>query len=157
MGMMGMLLRRRYWLILATAASLIIVACGGGDKSDYLLTQESAAAPTPTPQLESSPTPGPSSGATSSTSPLLDPLLRQETQGRDDSVISNFVQLLPRDAIRPIYEPGFIPPDEADLREEALVIGVSINGDSRAYPISILRRREMVNDTVGGRPILVTW
>ncbi len=144
--MRGILLKKRYWLIL-TVATLVAAACGGGDTSDSALTEESVATATP----------GPSSGATSSTSPLLDSLLRQGTQGRDDSVISNFVQLLPRDAIRPIYEPGFIPPDEADLREEELVIGVSINGDSRAYPISILRRREMVNDAVGGRPILVTW
>jgi hypothetical protein len=38
-----------------------------------------------------------------------------------------------------------------------LVMGVSINGDSRAYPVRYLRWREMVNDEVGGIPILVTW
>ena len=38
-----------------------------------------------------------------------------------------------------------------------LVIGVSIAGDSRAYPIRVLRFREMVNDELGGVPILVTW
>jgi len=155
--MRGILLKKRYWLILAAVATMVAAACGGGDTSDSAPTEESAAAPTPTPQLESSPTPDPSSGATSSTSPLLDSLLRQETQGRDDSVLSNFRQLLPRDAIRPIYEPGFVTISEAKMKEEELVIGVSINGDSIAYPISILRRREMVNDTVGGRPILVTW
>jgi hypothetical protein len=42
-----------------------------------------------------------------------------------------------------------------DSRE--LVIGVEINCESRAYPVGPLNRREMVNDVVGGVPILVTW
>lgn len=67
------------------------------------------------------------------------------------------IQLIPRDAIRPIYDPTFISASDAALTPRELVIGVEFNGDSRAYPIDILRRREIVNDTVGGVPILVTW
>ena len=37
------------------------------------------------------------------------------------------------------------------------VIGVSINGESRAYPLNLLSRHEIVNDTVGGKAIAVTW
>ena len=66
-------------------------------------------------------------------------------------------QLLPKDAIRPIYEPRFVSASAAGLGPEDLVMGVSINGDSRAYPVGILTFREMVNDVVGGVPILVTW
>ena len=66
-------------------------------------------------------------------------------------------QLLPQDAIRPIYEPKFVPGQGADLAWEELVIGVEINGESRAYPVGPLNFREMVNDVVGGVPILVTW
>ena len=65
--------------------------------------------------------------------------------------------LIPRDSIKPIYEPTFISPAEAALMNADLVIGLSLNGDSRAYPVHILRRREMVNDVVGGVPILATW
>ena len=65
--------------------------------------------------------------------------------------------LIPRDSIKPIYEPTFIRPAEAGLMNADLVIGLSLNGDSRAYPVHILRRREMVNDVVGGVPILATW
>ncbi|MDA1257370.1 MAG: DUF3179 domain-containing protein, partial [Chloroflexi bacterium] len=36
-------------------------------------------------------------------------------------------------------------------------LGVSINGDSRVYSIPFLSGREIVNDTVGGVPIAVTW
>ena len=38
-----------------------------------------------------------------------------------------------------------------------MVMAVEINGEARAYPISVLNSREIVNDVVGGRPILVTW
>ncbi len=38
-----------------------------------------------------------------------------------------------------------------------LVVGVAANGEARAYPLSILNWHEVVNDTVGGDPVLVTW
>jgi hypothetical protein len=65
--------------------------------------------------------------------------------------------LIPKDGIRPVYEPTFLPASEIILSRDELVIGLTINGDSRAYPISVLERREMVNDVVGGVPILATW
>ena len=37
------------------------------------------------------------------------------------------------------------------------VLGLSIDGDSRAYPIKMLSRHEIVNDVVGGKPVAVTW
>jgi hypothetical protein len=37
------------------------------------------------------------------------------------------------------------------------VIGVTVNGASRAYPIQILNCHEVVNDTLGGVPIVVTY
>jgi len=66
-------------------------------------------------------------------------------------------QLLGRDAILPIYEPEFVSAQEAPYADDELVIGVELNGEARAYAIGPLNSREMVNDTVGGIPILVTW
>ena len=37
------------------------------------------------------------------------------------------------------------------------VVGVSINGESRAYSEGLLSAREVVNDVVGGVPIAVTY
>ncbi len=37
------------------------------------------------------------------------------------------------------------------------VIGIMIGGEARAYPLSILDWHEVVNDIVGGEPVLVTW
>ncbi len=68
-----------------------------------------------------------------------------------------FRQLLPKDAIAPIYQPKFVSAELSGLELGELVIGVSLNGENKAYPIGPLGRREMVNDEVGGVPILVTW
>ena len=38
-----------------------------------------------------------------------------------------------------------------------LVIGVVIAGVARAYPIRVLNWHEVANDTLGGRPVAVTW
>lgn len=37
------------------------------------------------------------------------------------------------------------------------VVGVAINGEARAYPISLLTVHEIINDTLGGVPIAVTY
>ena len=70
---------------------------------------------------------------------------------------SRFRPVLPKDAIRPIYEPKFAPGKLTSLDPGELVMGVEINGESKAYPVGPLNYREMVNDVVGGVPVLVTW
>ncbi len=64
---------------------------------------------------------------------------------------------LPRDAISPIYTPKYVNTDEVQLSDDELVLGVEINGDARAMPVGLLRFREMVNDVIGGIPVLATW
>lgn len=66
-------------------------------------------------------------------------------------------QLLARDAIFPVYDPTFAAADDAPYDDDELVIGVEINGQAKAYAIGPLNGREMVNDELGGIPILVTW
>ncbi len=67
--------------------------------------------------------------------------------------------VLPKDAIPAILNPVFVSGVDADAQmvPQDLVIGVSIDGDHRAYSTSQLSSHEVVNDTVGGRPIVVTW
>jgi hypothetical protein len=69
------------------------------------------------------------------------------------------VTLLPFDAIPSIDEPRFYDAEEADQEYEdhELVIGVAVDGEARAYPIDLLSRHEIVNDTIAGHPIAVTW
>ncbi len=61
------------------------------------------------------------------------------------------------DTITPIYRPEYSLANEAPVHDETFVIGVAIDGEARAYPVSILNRHEMVNDVVSGVPLLVTW
>lgn len=68
-----------------------------------------------------------------------------------------FRQVLPRDAITPVYDPLFIAGDEIGWPGEAQVIGVAIGDAAKAYPVSFLNGREMVVDEIDGVPILVTW
>ncbi len=37
------------------------------------------------------------------------------------------------------------------------VIGLDLGGETRAYPVNILSRHEIVNDEVGGTPVTVTF
>ena len=70
---------------------------------------------------------------------------------------SRYSQFIPRDAIMPVYEPQFLPGQSTGLDPQELVIGVAINGESKAYPAGTLTSQEMINDEVGGVPILVSW
>ena len=58
----------------------------------------------------------------------------------------------------PLDNPKFIAAAEADFLDAGdLVLGLTIGGESRAYPTSMMTYHHIVNDTFGGRPILVTF
>ena len=64
----------------------------------------------------------------------------------------------PKDGIPALLSPKFVPSDQADFLGPAdQVIGVTIGGESKAYPLKILNWHEAVNDTLGGEPIVVTF
>lgn len=65
---------------------------------------------------------------------------------------------MPKDGIPALLKPAFLPSDDVSfLKKKDRVIGVTINGVSKAYPIKILNWHEAVNDTLGGEPIVVTF
>jgi hypothetical protein len=65
----------------------------------------------------------------------------------------------PKDGIPAIDEPSFVRVDEANawLEPQEPVILLRIEDDVKAYPIQIVMWHEIVNDTVGGRPVAVTF
>ena len=75
----------------------------------------------------------------------------------EDPNVYVYSQLLPFDGIRPIYDPQFASAADAPLQDDELVMGFALGGEAKAYPIAVLRSREMVNDELAGIPILVTW
>ena len=73
-----------------------------------------------------------------------------------------------RDTIPSIDHPVFVKADDRHLRlsltgheygdiSRLQVIGFEHDGVARAYPIGLLNRHELVNDTIGGKPITVGW
>lgn len=64
----------------------------------------------------------------------------------------------PKDGIPSIDDPRFVTVPQVDnLEDVEPVMGLEINGDARAYPLRILMWHEIVNDTVGGTPVAVTY
>lgn len=63
-----------------------------------------------------------------------------------------------KDGIPALTNPTLIDPKEADyLQPSELVFGVSINGDTRAYPLRFLDWHEMFNDVIGGKPVSLAY
>ncbi|MCA1737150.1 MAG: DUF3179 domain-containing protein [Actinobacteria bacterium] len=65
----------------------------------------------------------------------------------------------PPDGIPPIDDPVFISVAEADswLEDNEPVVYLEIAGEAHAYPIQVLIWHEIVNDTVGGIPVAITY
>lgn len=79
--------------------------------------------------------------------PAFDPIRSDEIQS-----------ILPQDAIPALIKPNYLSASQAsEINNQEEVIGVVINGDARAYPISTMSSHEIVDDDVGGQPIAVTW
>jgi len=64
----------------------------------------------------------------------------------------------PKDGIPALTNPKFVSASKVDfLKDDDKIIGVSINGEHKAYPIKILNYHEIVNDNLGGSPIVITY
>lgn len=136
-------------LLLGIVGSLILVACSSAENT-----------PSNTAVSESSESVMPSDTSTLDT----DPTDQEPDPTEEETVIPEerdyqIVTLLPRDAIPAIDNPTFLSLEDADqvYSPDELVIGVEFEGEARAYSIPLLSRHEIVNDTVGGVKIAVTW
>lgn len=65
----------------------------------------------------------------------------------------------PKDGIPAIDEPRFVRVAEADawLEPQEPVIALRVDGQARAYPIQVVIWHELVNDTIGDTPVVVTF
>jgi len=58
------------------------------------------------------------------------------------------------------YQPttvSFSPGSETTFKLTDLVLGIEVNGEAKAYPIEHIGYHHQVRDTVGGRPVMVTY
>lgn len=90
-----------------------------------------------------------------------DPMEVDDARASNGELYSDLemVTLLPRDAIQAIDDPKFDPVKVANesYDDEEMILGVAFNGEARAYSIPMLSSHEIVNDTIGGVKIAVTW
>ncbi len=64
----------------------------------------------------------------------------------------------PKDGIPAINDPKFAPVAEIDdIPDTEPVVGITLGGETKAYPLRILMWHEIVNDRVGGIPVAVTF
>lgn len=77
--------------------------------------------------------------------PLVDP----------DEIISGGP---PPDGIPAIDEPTFLAVADVDfLADTEAILALTVGGETRGYPVQIMTYHEIVNDTVGGVPVAVTY
>ncbi len=81
------------------------------------------------------------------------------TQADSDVAFDTLMQACPvRDCIPSIDQPEFLSTgDVSYLRDTDLVMALTYNGISRAYPTRILDRHEIVNDVFDSDPVAVTY
>lgn len=65
--------------------------------------------------------------------------------------------VVPKDALRAIFQPTFVSAREAQISPDAPVIGITDGLEARAYSIFLLDGHEIVNDSLKGKSIAVTW
>ncbi len=64
----------------------------------------------------------------------------------------------PPDGIPPIDEPRFVRAEDVDwLTPDEPVLAPAIGETARAYPVQILIWHEIVNDTIDGQPVAITY
>lgn len=131
--------RRPHLITLSLLVTLLLAACASPLSSDA--ASESRL---------------PESLSAEDSSPLAESPSDEPAPTEEDYEI---VTLLPRDAIPAIDDPQFLTAEEAaaEYQPDEMVLGVVFNGEARAYSVSFLSSHEIVNDTVGGVKIAVTW
>ena len=122
-------------------------------------TAAPATRPSATAQVKPSPTAAaPGESATARAEPTATRLLPTPTSQPDDGGF-DIRTVLPRDAIPSIDNPEFLDAEQASelMGDGHLIIGLSVGNEHRAYSTAFLSSHEIVNDTVGGQPVAVTW
>lgn len=143
-----------------TLLALVAAACGGA-------ASDSPSADPTTPPGE------PTSSTTIATPPLAslpDEGFPDGPSALDDMTDPSFPPPLvpvdqiisggpPPDGIPPIDDPVFVAVAEADewLADEEPVVVLEVGAEARAYPVQIMIWHEIVNDTVDGTPITITY
>ncbi len=66
-------------------------------------------------------------------------------------------RLLRRGGIPAVFDPVFVSAQEARLPDDAMVLGVALDGDAHAYSLNLLNQHEVVNDRIGELHFAAVW
>ncbi len=106
------------------------------------------------------PTVGATAAATESVAPAPTAVESAEVTNSDSPAVQPPARQVPRQGrgFVPLDDPTFLAADDTEyFGDDELVLGVEFAGEVRAYPVRMLRYHHIVNDTVGGEPLLVTY
>ena len=132
------------WVLVLAMVVLLMAACTGSGLK---------ASPTP---MDATPAALAPTRVASQTVPVLTSI-PDSVESESADTVYNMFAVYP--TIPAILDPRFVAGEAAreQYDEKELVLGVSINGDHRAYSIPHLGFHEVVNDEVGGIPVAITW
>ena len=93
--------------------------------------------------------------------PIIIALTLQATlsacNNKDEFTFENYEQILPRGQIAAITEPEYVGAEAAKIDGDSYVLGVVIEGQSRAYSLNLLNAHEVVNDKIQGQAYAAVW
>lgn len=113
-----------------------------------LATAACSAASTPPPTQTQGPVP-------TSVSTLTESLPATTIPNRVSDVEISYSRRTP---FVPLDNPALLSGEEADyLQDDDLVLGLEWENVTHAYPVRMLRFHHIVNDTIAGRPFLITY
>lgn len=142
---------RRTRLATLAASVVLVAACGdGADEDSDAATAGRDVTTVTVAQVESSPDENVFSALDDPTNPdFPDPLV-------DLSAIRSGGP--PPDGIPPIDEPRFLDASNVDfLADDEPVLALTVGDETRAYPVQVLIWHEIVNDTLDGVPVTVSY
>ena len=153
-------------LYVLAAFALVAAACGGDAAPDPVDGELVGSSSPPTTEVQTVPTSTPSTAvidAPIGELPSGPSALRDRHSAELPEPLVNPNDIIsggpPPDGIPPIEDPQFLAVAEnLDLlSDDEPVVALEIDGDARAYPVAVMIWHEIVNDTVGGVPVSVTY
>lgn len=84
---------------------------------------------------------------------FLSPLYAQS----EDQLPPGVEQILPRGRIPAVSDPQFVSAEEAEIPDDAWVLGVVVGGVAKAYSLNLLNQHEVINDRSGDTAYAAVW
>lgn len=84
-------------------------------------------------------------------------LVPRSALAQNSDLPANFEQILPRGRIAAITNPHYVSATEAEISDNSWVLGVVIDGQARAFSLTLLNHHEVVNDKIGDTPYAAVW